>query len=147
MVIGSGAHAIWGPTMPFIMMLNRLKVECFSLYISHFVVVHLLGRFLLYYEVSTLFSATILVFCFLFVFVFVALRKIARTSKVNNSSTIAQILIKVYIFEKLYVLGIQPNSNFSEIFTFVTSRGRLAGVGKKCTKRYSKMVYFSSFFE
>jgi len=52
------------------------------------------------------------------------LRKVAMTLKRNNSSNIAQIPIKLYIFQKLYVLGIQLNQNFSPIFTFVTSRGR-----------------------
>ena len=52
LAIGAGAHVIWGPTLSFIMMLNRLKVDCFSLYITNFVVVHLLGRFLFIYELD-----------------------------------------------------------------------------------------------
>ena len=118
----------WGPTISFTMMLNRLKVDCFSLYISHFVVVHMIGRFLFsiwlslksytlsftlpsFIEYMTLKSYT-LSFT-LPAFHFVVPRKVAVTLKLNNVLSIAQIPIKLYIFEKLHVLGIYLSWNFS----------------------------------
>ena len=109
----------------------------------HFIFFSLNSDFL-----SAILSFVWLSFFHIFIFSFhFTSRKISVSLGVNNSYSFRQNPINLYIFEKLHVLGIQPNWNFVKILWSVTSRGQNAGVGEKGQKKYSKMAYFSGFIE
>ena len=67
-------------------------------------------------------------------FHFIFSRKVAMTSKVNNSSSIGQIPTKLYIFGIVRDLWVYLKKNFGKIWRSVTSRDQKPGIGENVKK-------------